>query len=109
MTFPTSSTALFTGQYYLYFSPDGNFVFGGSPTGFDMFVGRAYGQRYAQLEWPLLRGGPGSGYFHLKLRLRHSRYFYGAFNANGGNIVAHQRLINQLQPLRPRLHLQRHI
>lgn len=27
------------GQEYLYLSPDGNFVFGGSPEGFDMFVG----------------------------------------------------------------------
>ena len=39
VTFPNSNTALLTGQYYLYFSPDGNFVFGGSPGGFDMFVG----------------------------------------------------------------------
>ena len=31
VTFPNSNTAVLTGQYYLYFSPDGNFVFGGSP------------------------------------------------------------------------------
>jgi len=40
VTFPTSTTALFfSGQEYLYCSPDGNFCFGGSPNGFDMLVG----------------------------------------------------------------------
>jgi uncharacterized protein (TIGR03437 family) len=42
MTFPSStqSTTLpVSGQEYLYSSPDGNFVFGGSPQGFDFFVG----------------------------------------------------------------------
>jgi uncharacterized protein (TIGR03437 family) len=35
LNFPTSSAAtLVSGQEYLYFSPDGNFVFGGSPNGF---------------------------------------------------------------------------
>ncbi len=42
LNFPTfstknpASTALMTGQEYLYFSPDGNFVFGGSPSSPDM-------------------------------------------------------------------------
>src|SRR5260370_37741108 len=39
VTFPNSNTAALTGQYCLYFSPDGNFVFGGSPISFDLFVG----------------------------------------------------------------------
>ena len=39
LTFPNSNTALLVGQYYLYISPDGNFVFGGSPGAFDMFGG----------------------------------------------------------------------
>ena len=30
---------LMSGQKYFYFSPDGNFLFGGSPTGWDMIVG----------------------------------------------------------------------
>ena len=43
VTFPNSNppAAALTGQYYLYFSPDGNFVFGGSPYAADMFVGCA--------------------------------------------------------------------
>jgi uncharacterized protein (TIGR03437 family) len=35
----TSSSTSISGTKYLYFSADGNFVFGGSPTGFDMVVG----------------------------------------------------------------------
>jgi uncharacterized protein (TIGR03437 family) len=42
LTFPSSTqsnTLPVSGQEYLYASPDGNFVFGGSPEGFDIFVG----------------------------------------------------------------------
>jgi hypothetical protein len=38
-TLPNTASALVTGQKFLYISPDGNFVFGGAPEGFDMFVG----------------------------------------------------------------------
>jgi len=34
-----SATSLLNDKRYLYFSPDGNFVFGGSPNGWDMMVG----------------------------------------------------------------------
>jgi uncharacterized protein (TIGR03437 family) len=34
-----SSTSVFCGTRYLYFSADGNFVFGGAPNGWDMLVG----------------------------------------------------------------------
>ena len=37
-TFP-SNGGLIYGQKYLYFSPDGNFLFGGGPADFDMIVG----------------------------------------------------------------------
>jgi uncharacterized protein (TIGR03437 family) len=37
-TFP-SNGALVYGQKYLYFSKDGNFLFGGAPNGYDMIVG----------------------------------------------------------------------
>jgi uncharacterized protein (TIGR03437 family) len=32
-------SVLISGNYYVYISPDGNFIFGGSPNGWDMFVG----------------------------------------------------------------------
>ncbi len=45
LTFPTSTSVYYplggviNGAEYLYVSPDGNFVFGGSPYGWDFFVG----------------------------------------------------------------------
>ena len=42
LQFPNSTSTsafYFSGNEYLYFSPDGNFVFGGSPNGYDMLVG----------------------------------------------------------------------
>jgi hypothetical protein len=50
ISFPTSNTAqFFSGKEFLYFSPDGNFFFGGSPIGYDMIVG--------------VRNGSGTGNF----------------------------------------------
>jgi uncharacterized protein (TIGR03437 family) len=37
-TFPANGTLVY-GQKYFYFSPDGNFLFGGAPNGVDMIVG----------------------------------------------------------------------
>ena len=39
LSFPTSNNTPIAGEVFLYTSPDGNFVFGGSQYGFDMFVG----------------------------------------------------------------------
>ncbi len=54
VTFPNSNTAAFTGQYYLYFSPDGNFVFGGSPVSVRHVRGSAHRHRHAQPQRPVL-------------------------------------------------------
>lgn len=90
--FPSnSSNALIQGNEYLYSTPDGNFVFGGSPLGFDMFVGVRTGS-----------GGSGlSGlYYEAGLDLDNSSgnfdTFYGALNANAGSIIGHQRIQNGL-------------
>ncbi len=59
MTFPNfnqgspQNTLLLTGQEYLYFSPDGNFVFGGSPGQADMLVGVKTGGTAPQMNSPL--------------------------------------------------------
>jgi len=37
-TFPSNGSLIYGDQYF-YFSPDGNFAFGGAPNGFDMIVG----------------------------------------------------------------------
>jgi uncharacterized protein (TIGR03437 family) len=92
ITFPNSSTASFIygENEYLYMSPDGNFVFGGSPTDFDMFVGvKTNGANPSNFSGMFYQAGldddnsDGSGYLDS---------WYGAFSVlSGGNIVSHQR------------------
>ncbi len=95
MGFPTSSTALLTGQKYLYVSPDGNFVFGGNPQGFDMFVGVRTGA-----------GAPSFGglYYQAGIDQDESQLaatgsanldtYYGSLSAANSAIVGHQRLLS---------------
>jgi uncharacterized protein (TIGR03437 family) len=99
VTFPSSnsSSALIQGDEYLYSTPDGNFVFGGSPLNFDMIVG--------------VRTGSGSGlnsgvFYQAGMDVDNSQVasggspgldtYYGSMNAftnaNGGVILGHQRL-----------------
>jgi len=87
VAFPSPSNAtLIAGQKYLYFSPDGNFVFGGSPTGWDFLVG----VRTAS-------GTPGFGGLYYQAGMDVSSVFdtyYGSLNANPntGVAVGHQRV-----------------
>jgi uncharacterized protein (TIGR03437 family) len=83
VTFPTNNNAFFSGPtpYYLYFSPDGNFVFGGGRFSADMFVGVRTGT-----------GTPtfGGRFFEAGLDDTPDT-FYGSFSANNGIIVGHER------------------
>ena len=93
VTFPNSSTAAFAGDYYLYSTPDGSFVFGGSPMDFDMFVGVRTGS-----------SGPGFGgwYYDAGMDIDNSQVasggssslttYYGSFNAANGAVLGHQRI-----------------
>ena len=94
-TIPNSSSAtLMVGQKYIYISPDGNFIFGGSPNSWDFFVG--------------VRTGTTSGtpnfsglYYQAGVDEDESNYasagyglldtYFGALSAAGGTIVGHQR------------------
>ena len=94
LTFPSSnsSSALIQGQEYLYSTPDGSFVFGGSPQNFDMIVG--------------VRTGSGSGlgglYYQAGMDVDDSQAasgggigldtYYGSLSASAGVIVGHQRV-----------------
>jgi uncharacterized protein (TIGR03437 family) len=91
--FPTNNNANFySGQVYLYISPDRNFVFGGSPGGFDMFVGTKTGGTpnfsglYYEtgLDWDATQLA-SAGFSSLDT-------YYGSYNAVNGNIVGHERL-----------------
>ncbi len=95
VAFPSPSNAtLIAGQKYLYFSPDGNFVFGGSPTGWDFLVGI----RTAS-------GTPGFGGLYYQAGIDLSSAFdsyYGSLNANarrGSGPPAGERCFGRL-PLR---------
>ncbi len=98
VTFPASSTALFTGDYYLYFSPDGNFVFGGSPyysaSPFDLFVGVRTGTGTPNLSGLYYEAGLDQDVSTLNAGYANLDAFYGALSAGGGTIVGHQRLLN---------------
>jgi uncharacterized protein (TIGR03437 family) len=85
VAFPSPSNAtLIAGTKYLYFSPDGNFVFGGAPESWDFLVGI----RTAS-------GTPGFGGLYYQAGMDLTSIFdsyYGSLNANGGVAVGHQRL-----------------
>jgi uncharacterized protein (TIGR03437 family) len=88
MTFPSStqSTTLpVSGQEYLYSSPDGNFVFGGSPEGFDFFVGVHASSS------PTFSGL----YYQAGIDLAGDAY-YGSLDAipSIGGLLGHQRILD---------------
>jgi len=88
-----NTTTLIGGTDLLYISPDGNFVFGGSFDGWDMFVGvRAatskptnYDGLYYQAGLDLDESATNTGYSPFDS-------YYGAFQAISGKIIGHQRL-----------------
>ncbi len=88
-----SGSTMVAGGELLYISPDGNFIFGGSYTGWDMFVGvRAatsapsnYAGLYYQAGLDLDASATNSGYSPFNS-------YYGSFQAFSGKIIGHQRL-----------------
>jgi uncharacterized protein (TIGR03437 family) len=96
VTFPTGNNLPVVGQEYLYFSPDQNFVFGGSPINADMIVGVRTGSAPSM----------GGLYYQAGLDVDESTLsagyaspdsYYGSFSAGSGVIVNHQRLLSPLQ------------
>ena len=86
-----SSSTMVAGTELLYISPDGNFIVGGSDTGYDMFVGvRAATSPPSNYE---------NLYFQAGLDLDESANsgispldsYYGSFQAFSGKIIGHQR------------------
>src|ERR1019366_2731536 len=95
VTFPTSSTAFFVGDYYLYFSPDGNFVFGGSPYSTDLLVGVRTGTGTPNLSGLYYEAGLDQNESALLTTgVANLDSFYGSLSANGGAIVGHQRFLD---------------
>jgi len=95
VTFPTSTTAnFFSGQEYLYFSPDGNFVFGGSPTnGYDMIVGVRNTSGTQNFEGAYYQAGIDQNVSEIGSGYADFDGYYGSFSvSSAGNIIAHERL-----------------
>jgi uncharacterized protein (TIGR03437 family) len=96
-----------TGNYfiaeteYLYFSPDGNFVFGGSPTDYDFIIGV---RNAAAGSTQTLNGLFYEGGINLDASLLGSGGFvsldtwYGSFNTTGGSSISHERFNNPFYP-----------
>jgi uncharacterized protein (TIGR03437 family) len=90
--YPSQSGVSYT-NVYLYISPDRNFVFGGSPNGFDMFVGVKTGGATPSLSGLYYAAGVYEDASGLASNgLSDLETYYGSFNAGNGTIVEHQRL-----------------
>ena len=99
VTFPNSTSNLLAGQYYLYFSPDGNFCFGGSPVSADMMVGVKTGTGTPNLSGLYYEAGIDEDESQLSSGYAIPDSFYGSFSAVGGAIVGHQRVNSLANPL----------
>jgi uncharacterized protein (TIGR03437 family) len=95
ITFPTSNTANFySGQEYLYFSPDGSFFVGGSPQGFDIMIGVRNGSGAQNFAGTYYEAGIDQDLSGLQSTSAvNFDGYYGSFNTTpAGQIVAADRL-----------------
>ncbi len=93
ITWPNSSNAAFAvGQKYLYISPDGNFIFGGSPLSWDMFVGVRMGSGTPSFSGLNYQAGMDEDTSTLNSGYATLDSYYGALNALSGSVLGHQRL-----------------
>jgi uncharacterized protein (TIGR03437 family) len=93
-TFPNSTSNVISGQRYLYISPDGNFIFGGSPQGWDMIVGVRTGSG-ASLGGLYYQAGIDQDESQLLSQgFANLDSYYGSLSASSDNIVGHQRLLS---------------
>jgi len=90
--FPNSTNAPFVySQKYLYISPDGNFVFGGSPQGWDMFVGVRAGSGTPSFSGLYYQAGMDEDASTLTDNYVTLDTYYGALDAVSGSVIEHQR------------------
>ena len=95
ITFPTSTTANFySGQEYLYFSPDGSFFVGGSPLGYDIMIGVRNGSGTQNFAGTYYEAGIDQDLSALQATgAVNFDGYYGSFNTTAtGTIIANDRL-----------------
>jgi uncharacterized protein (TIGR03437 family) len=97
ISFPSSTINLVSGNHVLYISPDGSFVFGGSPNGWDMFVGVRTGSGIPNFSGLYYQAGMdvSLGYIDEYGTIDLDGY-YGSFKATDGLILGHQRFGDQV-------------
>ncbi|HTS31119.1 MAG TPA: hypothetical protein VMH81_34845 [Bryobacteraceae bacterium] len=104
MTLSTASSAtLLAGQKLIYISPDGNFIFGGSPvngsTPFDMFVGVRAAGTAPNLNGLYYQAGMDEDFSSLaSTGYTYLESYFGSFTAASGSIIGHQRRQDALFP-----------
>ena len=91
VNFPNAGT-LIAGQKYLYFSKDGNFVFGGSPLSYDIIIGVKTGVGTPSLSGLYYQAGIDEDDSQLAAGYGLLDTYYGALTAGNGKIIAHQRV-----------------
>src|SRR5260370_32269054 len=101
VTFPNSNTAALTGQYYLYFSPDGNFVFGGSPISFVLFVGVRTGTGTPNLNGLYYEAGLGPDESSLIAGNTRPASFYGHLHPHPRQARVQQLLLPVFKSIPP--------
>jgi len=95
--FPNSNSATFIyGQRFLYISADGNFVFGGSPASWDMFIGVKNGSPGTNLSGLYYQAGLDVDGSQLANGYAPLDTYYGSFTASGGATIEHQQTLNPL-------------
>jgi uncharacterized protein (TIGR03437 family) len=82
---------LIVGTKYLYLSADGNFVFGGSPTAWDMIVGVRSAGGATNFGGLYYQAGVTQDESQLASAFADLDTFYGAFKANSGVILGQRR------------------
>ena len=91
LSFPTSGNLAVSGTQVMYISPDGNFIFGGSSSFWDFFVGVRKGSA-ASLTGLYYTAGLSNDASQLNTAgYAIFASFYGSSIYTGGNIVGHQR------------------
>jgi uncharacterized protein (TIGR03437 family) len=90
----SSSAAILSGTQQLFLSPDGQFIFGGSTTGWDMFVGVRAPAAAPMYEGLFYQAGMDVRRTALPNGLASLNSYFGAFNVIGSlrEMIGHQRL-----------------
>ncbi len=89
-------TTMITGDHYLYMSPDGSFIFGGSPTGWDMLVGVQNAAPTSNFSGLYYQAGLDQDVTFLAQQgFSNIENYFGSFKAIGNNTVfGHQRFFS---------------